>query len=302
MATWTLPQFVQKFGEYTESNPLLVRIRNFNREMISALDKNCEISGKTVLDVGASILGYGLEAALKLKVERYEGVTLDIEKTYQTPIVEVRAGSSTGRLLEMNAEELKFPDQSFDCLLSASTFEHFLHPDVVLAEMHRVLTPGGVALISFDGVWSCSYGHHLLQFGSIRELVPPWSHLFLSEEQFVDALGKRAWPSDATVTVREAAEYVYHSEELNRLGIQQLRQFFEESAFDIVWMTPLPDERIEEHRPIAQFLATILPWNVDELLTRGFSMLLKKRKTEPVPPEKSSGMIRGNAILKWIRR
>ena len=270
---------VQKFENYTESNPLLVSIRGFNRTMVAALDENCRISGKTVLDVGASILGYGLEAALNRQAQIYEGVTLGVEETYQAPMVEVEAGlGRIGRLREMNAEDLQFPDNSFDCLLSTSTFEHFLRPAIVLTEMNRVLKPGGMALISFDGVWSCSYGHHLLQFGSIRDLVPPWGHLFLSQEHFARVLSERDWPADATLTVREAANYVYHSNELNRLSIREVRNSFERSPFEIVWADPLIDELAEERRPIAQYLSEILPWSADELLTRGMSLLLRKRE------------------------
>lgn len=268
---------VRKFEDYTESNPLLVSIREFNRIMIAALDENCCISGKTVLDVGASIFGYSLEAALNLKAQLYEGVTLGVEQTYQAPMVQVEVDPGRiGRLREMNAEDLKFPDNSFDRLLSSSTFEHFLHPDIVLTEMHRVLKPGGMALISFDGVWSCSYGHHLLQFGSIRNLVPPWGHLFLNQEHFAQVLSKREWPADATLTVREAADYVYNSNELNRLSIKELRNSFEQSPFELIWTYPLMDELAEERRPIAQYLSDILPWSADELLTRGMSLLLKK--------------------------
>ncbi len=278
MTRWTLHQFVEKFEEYTASNPLLVDIRKFNREMIAALDTNCGIAGKTVLDIGASVMGYGLEAALNLRVTLYEGVTLGVEKTYQTPVVEVTDGHGMARLREINAENLRFSDNSFDCLLSTSTFEHFLRPDIVLAEMNRVLKAGGMALICFDGVWSCSYGHHLLQFGSIRKLVPPWAHLFLSEEQFAHILSQREWPPDATITAREAAKYVYRSDELNRLSIRELRHYFERSAFEIIWIAPLVDEQVEARRPIAQFLSEILPWNADELLTRGLSLLLKKKE------------------------
>lgn len=279
MTRWTLQQFVQKFENYTESKPLLVKIREFNRFMIAALDENCSISDKTVLDVGASIFGYSLEAALNRKAQLYEGVTLGVEKTYQAPMIEVETDRGRiGRLHEMNAEELKFPDNSFDRLLSSSTFEHLLHPDIVLAEMNRVLKPGGMALISFDGVWSCSYGHHLLQFGSLRNLVPPWGHLFLSQEQFAQVLSKRKWPADATVTVREATNYVYHSNELNRLSIETLRNVFERSPLEIVWTYPLMDELAEERRPIAQYLSEFLPWSADALLTRGMSLLVKKRE------------------------
>jgi SAM-dependent methyltransferase len=46
------------------------------------------------------------------------------------------------------AEALPFPDARFDVVLSAQTLEHVLDPPRVLSEMHRVLKPGGIALVA----------------------------------------------------------------------------------------------------------------------------------------------------------
>jgi ubiquinone/menaquinone biosynthesis C-methylase UbiE len=177
----------------------------------------------------------------------------------------------------MNAEHLNFPTETFDCLLSTSTFEHFLRPSVVLAEMYRVLRPGGVALVSFDGVWSCSYGHHLLQYGeTINRLVPPWSHLFFSEIQMRRLLTRKPWPAESPVSLKETAKWIYRSKELNRIGIQDLRTAFEDSAFEIDWIVLLMDEAAEALKPVADYLADVLPYTSEELLTRGLSVLLRK--------------------------
>ena len=46
-----------------------------------------------------------------------------------------------------DAENLPFGDDSFDIIVCNASFHHYIHPDVVLGEMHRVLKSGGRVLI-----------------------------------------------------------------------------------------------------------------------------------------------------------
>ncbi|MDX6766472.1 MAG: methyltransferase domain-containing protein [Candidatus Methylacidiphilales bacterium] len=46
-----------------------------------------------------------------------------------------------------NAYELPFEDASFDLVFSHALLEHLSRPDEVLAEIHRVLRPGGIAAL-----------------------------------------------------------------------------------------------------------------------------------------------------------
>jgi ubiquinone/menaquinone biosynthesis C-methylase UbiE len=48
----------------------------------------------------------------------------------------------------MNAESLAFPDAVFDKVVCTEVIEHVLHPRQVLAEIRRVLAPGGHAVVS----------------------------------------------------------------------------------------------------------------------------------------------------------
>jgi SAM-dependent methyltransferase len=264
---------------------LLASIRGFNHAMILELEKAYPLLDRALLDVGTSPRGYALEAALEHGVALYEGIYLGGEQYWNGSVVEFAdIVGRIGRLRQMNAEQLEFGDATFDCLLSISTFEHFLRPDIVLSEMYRVLKPGGVALVSFDGVWTCSYGYHLLQFEEINNLVPPWSHLFLSRAQMGEVLGRRQWPTDAPIDLPSALHLIYHDAYINRLSIRELRASFEASAFEIDWIVPLAEERIDERRAIAGYLSTLLPYTADELLTRGLSVLLRKNSTWRTEP------------------
>ena len=46
-----------------------------------------------------------------------------------------------------NVSAMRFPDSRFDFILCRAAFKNFSQPAEALAEMHRVLKPGGRALI-----------------------------------------------------------------------------------------------------------------------------------------------------------
>ncbi len=252
-------------------------LRAFNHLMMAELGKCCPLPGCAMLDVGASVHGYALEAALDQGVLRYEGIDLDITRHWGASQIEVNGSENrVGRLRQMDAGQLDFPDGTFHCLLSISTFEHFHRPEVVLAEMHRVLRPGGVALVSFEPVWTASYGHHLHHFGAVSDLVPPWSHLFLDKEQMEAVLARQAWPPDAPIDRDAALRWIYQSNEVNRHDLRHLQASFAASPFEVAWTVPLTETPTPERAAVAAYLTRILPYRAEELLTRGLSLLLRK--------------------------
>jgi len=55
---------------------------------------------------------------------------------------------------QCNGEKLPFPDDWFDCVTVAFGLRNMTHKDVALAEMQRVLRPGGRLLVlEFSRVW-----------------------------------------------------------------------------------------------------------------------------------------------------
>jgi len=70
----------------------------------------------------------------------------------------------------MNAEDLKFKDNTFDFVLSILSFEHFKNVEKCAKEVKRVLKRGGKFYISVD-IYSKLHGGH--------EINPkqPWNHL-----------------------------------------------------------------------------------------------------------------------------
>lgn len=58
------------------------------------------------------------------------------------------------RVAQCDAEKLPFPDDYFDCVTVAFGLRNMTHKDLALAEMQRVLRPGGRLLVlEFSQVW-----------------------------------------------------------------------------------------------------------------------------------------------------
>jgi SAM-dependent methyltransferase len=259
---------IERFNASQSNSALLNDIRRYNHQCVDSLSDAVPLRGKRLLEIGASPHGYALERALSKGVSEYVGIGLDVDQP-----VEVRHSRCLGRLLRMNAECLDFKPESFDAVLSISTFEHISDVPLALFEIRRVLRPGGSALVTFEPVWTCSYGHHLHHFGPIARCMPDWAHLLWTKEQMLDLL-RDVWPAGSSPSLPEAAAWVYDSPVLNRIGIARMRQLFHESGMSIVWMVSLEDQNRElERLRLVSKESQITP---QDLMVKGLSVLLKK--------------------------
>ena len=268
---FSLAEYRASIDGFNSSQPnkaLLDGIRAFNHETVNELNKVRPLRETLVLDIGASPHGYALERALEHGARLYVGVGLDISR----PQVVVGAGGSLGMLLKGDAASLPISSDTFDLVLSISTFEHVLDVDAVLSEIARVLRVGGQALLTFEPIWSSPYGHHLHHFGECAKVVPPWSHLTHTPEQFRAAMADR-WPKDASVSLDQAVEWVYFDREINRLTVRDYRERFRQSGLEVEWMVDLKEPSPDESAAKA---AAATGLSVDDLTTKGLSVLLRK--------------------------
>jgi ubiquinone/menaquinone biosynthesis C-methylase UbiE len=80
----------------------------------------------------------------------------------------------------MDVKQMSFPDSTFDLIFAPNVFEHIDDLPPAVAEVNRVLKPGGIAVITPHLFPSLSGGHNLewhypMTKGS--EDVPAWDHL-----------------------------------------------------------------------------------------------------------------------------
>jgi ubiquinone/menaquinone biosynthesis C-methylase UbiE len=92
--------------------------------------------------------GPGYLAIELAKLGDYRITGLDISETF-VKIARVNAENAGVRVefRRGNASAMPFADDSFDFLLCRAAFKNFSEPERALEEMHRVLKPGGQALI-----------------------------------------------------------------------------------------------------------------------------------------------------------
>ena len=94
---------------------------------------------RSLLDVGCSF-GYVIEAAKRLGLE---AAGADVSK-YAVEVCQSRGlRAEVGTL-----EQLPYADGEFDVVVMKHVLEHTPHPKAALAELKRVLAPGGVTLIA----------------------------------------------------------------------------------------------------------------------------------------------------------
>ena len=69
------------------------------------------------------------------------------------------------RIRRIENDRTDFPDSHFDLVISNQVLEHVTHPEAVVAEIHRVVKPGGRFIAAFPVTETWYEGHVGLYFG-----------------------------------------------------------------------------------------------------------------------------------------
>ena len=121
-----------------------------------------------ILDVGCGTGRLLRSAAVRFPGARLVGVDAAIEMVRQA-----EASTPAGTAIEFQqatAEELPFPDAQFDLVFSTVTFHHWRDQDRGIAEVARVLAPGGRWLLAdFIAAGLMRYVRRLLRLRQFPE-------------------------------------------------------------------------------------------------------------------------------------
>jgi ubiquinone/menaquinone biosynthesis C-methylase UbiE len=118
-----------------------------NEESLRLLSQMANLTQEDeVLDVAC---GSGIVACVFAPmVRQVTGIDLTPAMLEQAHIMSKQRGLTNLSWQQGDIEALPFADASFSLVLSRYAFHHFLHPELVLAEIVRVCRPGGRILIA----------------------------------------------------------------------------------------------------------------------------------------------------------
>lgn len=103
------------------------------------------LADAAVLEIG---LGHGTESQLLAERSRaYVGVDLTAESLRRVRSRFRLFGVGGGRLVRMSGERLAFSDRAFDVVFSHGVIHHSPRIAEIVSEIHRVLRPGGTAVV-----------------------------------------------------------------------------------------------------------------------------------------------------------
>jgi len=113
--------------------------------------------------------------------------------------------------MQCNAEQLPFPDNTFDCVIVAFGLRNMTHKDIALKEMQRVLKIGGRLLV--------------LEFSTI------WQPL----QKLYDVYSFKLLPFMGKLIAKDAESYQYLAESIRMHPDQEtLKQMMQDAGFDKV--------------------------------------------------------------------
>lgn len=198
--------------------------------------------GKNVLDVGCGAGGKSLYY-LKMGAERVIGV--DIVHTYEREAMRLAAKLGYSRSFNFicaSADELPFPDNSFDTIIMNDAMEHVSDPEAVLKEMLRLVRPDGHIFINFPP-YGHPFGAHLSDAVNI-----PWAHFFFPEKALIMAYRELVQNlPDAKERIKLRISTDRYGKEtigyINRMTVSRFRSLLKDKEIKPQYYTEVPLRR-----------------------------------------------------------
>lgn len=144
MSGMSLEQRIEKEFLSMPLRPRNMSFYSVRTSILRSLKKETASFYGTVLDVGCGFMPYRTLVESVPAVERYVGMDIENPGTYGEAKPD----------LKWNGERIPTDDASFDCVMATEVLEHCSQPRSVLAEIYRVMRPGGRFFATVPFVWN----------------------------------------------------------------------------------------------------------------------------------------------------
>lgn len=176
-----------------------------------------EIKDKCVLDIGCGSGRETLGAVLKGARHCYG---MDIRPIFGKAQAQASTLGIAERVTFTTTPLETFEPGIIDVAISQNSFEHFADPAAILANVHRLLKPGGKFIITFSPPWYNPFGAHM--FFMIKY---PWAHILFSERTILNV--RKLYRSDG------AEHYSEVEGGLNQMTIRKFRNYIRASGLRV---------------------------------------------------------------------
>jgi len=153
----TIPAFSKEKGSLLDNLFQKMRIQRIKKYIKS---------GAIVCDFGCGFEGVMLHS-IKDRIDSGVGLDLRINPEYSDNRITLKEA-------DLN-NELDLEDDHFDIVLSLANIEHLENPEQIMKEIHRILKPGGILLLTAPSIYGkpvlefLAYKLHVINEQSIRD-------------------------------------------------------------------------------------------------------------------------------------
>jgi SAM-dependent methyltransferase len=290
-----------------QTDVYVIQMHKLYTELLIGIDLYCGgIKNKNVLEVGSgfhlSLGGVLLAFAAQSGADSVCGIDLSLPTTldhdqnkklfwdtiYNKFNLPLNKHDARITELQMNVEEMSFPNNSFDLIFSNATFEHINDVNKALKECHRVLKPGGCLYIHWNPFTSLQYGAHDVGIPYYYQ----WPHLRLSFEdhliKFKEVLSDQSLIESASIAghtinkVRADKIQLNLAQSmrdmlgnLNKIRISELMSIVKNLKFDILYEEYSTYDNVEKFYT-DQIQKELTDYSKEELLLHTHKIALRK--------------------------
>ena len=138
-----------QFDEWAQTYDGCVWNLYFEKAIKYALNMIELKENSVILDLGCGTGELGLTAVQGNKIKKAVGIDLSFEMIKKANSKQRKNNISAEKLEYIigKANEIKFPDSHFDVVFCLNSFHHYLNPNDVISEIHRVLKNDGFFIL-----------------------------------------------------------------------------------------------------------------------------------------------------------